>query len=221
MLAVAIFAIVLVAMNTVFYSGLRLQRTMTRSLDQAAPVQQALTQIRRDLQGVLPPGGSNTLAGDFRCGTISSGMGKGQTTGIEFYSTTGILRDDAPWGNVQRISYQLRAALNRTARGKDLYRCVTRNLLPTMAEDADEQWLMGDVESLDFLCYTGTDWRDSWDTSLSDTNLPTAVQVRLLLASDTGLSSRTRQPTQLIVPLMAQSSANSTNTTDTSTGGGQ
>jgi hypothetical protein len=80
--------------------------------------------------------------------------------------------------------------------------------------------MMGDIESMEFLCYTGTDWRSSWDTSLGDTNLPTAVQVKLLIASESGASPRNRQPIEMIVPLMTLSLTNMTNSATDSTGGG-
>ncbi len=208
LLAVSVFAIVLIAINTVFYSALRLRATTARVLDQSAPLQQTLIVLRRDLHGAVPPGG--VLAGDFKSGLVSSTITMAQYNGIEFYTTTGTLTDGAPWGDLQRVSYQLKEPANRTtARGKDLVRSVTRNLLATMTQESDDRWLMGDVESLDFDCFTGTDWRNSWDTSLGDTNLPTAVRVRIQLAADRP-AAQNQQPLEMIVPLVSQSRTNQT-----------
>ncbi len=208
LLAVSVFAIVLIAINTVFYSALRLRATTARVLDQSAPLQQTLIVLRRDLHGAVPPGG--VLAGDFKSGLVSSTITMAQYNGIEFYTTTGTLTDGAPWGDLQRVSYQLKEPANRTtARGKDLIRSVTRNLLATMTQESDDRWLMGDVESLDFDCFTGTDWRNSWDTSLGDTNLPTAVRVRIQLAADRP-ATQNQQPLEMIVPLVSQSRTNQT-----------
>jgi len=78
-----------------------------------------------------------------------------------------------------------------------------------MTQGSDDRWLMGDVESLDFDCFTGTDWRNSWDTSVGDTNLPTAVRVRIQLAADRP-AAQNQQPLEMIVPLVSQSRTNQT-----------
>jgi prepilin-type N-terminal cleavage/methylation domain len=61
LLAVAIFAIVLLAMNTVFFSALRLERATNRTLDERWPLNQALAVLRRDLQGAVQPQTNSTL----------------------------------------------------------------------------------------------------------------------------------------------------------------
>ncbi|MEI7732088.1 MAG: type II secretion system protein GspJ [Verrucomicrobiota bacterium] len=203
LLAFVIFSIVLAAANTVFYAALRLHTRTTAALDTSHSENLAVTMIRRDLQGVTPPGG--ILAGTFRIGMVSSGSGFSQSPGIEFCTTTGVLNDDEPWGDIQKISYQLREPLERSqTQGKDLVRCVTRNLLSTGNEVPDEQRLLGEVQTLEFYGYTGSDWRDTWDTSLTDTNLPTAVRMRLYLAAAPDADKSARQAIELIVPCTSQ-----------------
>jgi type II secretion system protein J len=214
LLAVGIFSIVLFAINTVFFSALRLRAATTRLVDEAAPRQQALAVMRRDLQGALPPGGP--LTGDFKSSSGGMGLGMAQYGGLEFATSTGILKADVPWGDVQRVSYQLRDAGNRATGGKDLYRSVTRNLLSTMVPETDDRWLMGEVETLEFLFYDGANWRNSWDTSLGDTNLPSAVRVRIQLADPSGVSAPNRRPLEMVVPLTVQSATNQVQATDDS-----
>ena len=121
------------------------------------------------------------MAADFRRGAISSGLIQGN--GLQFSTTTGIIKDDAPWGDIQDVVYELRDPTERNyTGGKDLIRSVTRNLLPTTTQDATDQWLLGNVQSLEVACFDGIEWRDSWDSSLGDTNLPVAVRVRIQLA---------------------------------------
>src|SRR5437763_10545402 len=57
LIAVAIFAVVLAAINGVFYGAMRLQRSSSRSVEESLPIQQALAIIKRDLQGLVAPGG--------------------------------------------------------------------------------------------------------------------------------------------------------------------
>lgn len=222
LLAVMIFAIVLMAINTVFYSGLRLERATTRALDERVSLNQALALLRRDLQGAVPPSSNGVVVCDFRCGrtigsssmggsSLGSGsLGSSQGGALEFCTTTGAIRADAPWGDLQRVRYELVSPADRSARGLDLVRTVTRNLLPTTTEDLDTQWLMGNIESIEFLAYDGTSWRDSWDTSMGDVGLPVAVRADIMLANtnQVGSSSATGEPLELLVPLTIQARTN-------------
>jgi len=222
LLAVAIFAIVLLAINTVFYSALRLERATTRSLDERVTLNQAVALLRRDLQGAVPPNTNGVFLCDFRSGTgIGSSLGGSKGSSLEFCTTTGLIRDDAPWGDLQRVRYELVEPADRTLRGQDLVRVVTRNLLPTTTEETATQWLMGNVESLEFLSYDGSSWRDSWDTTTGDTGLPLAVRARVQLANTnlTGNVSFNQEPLELLVPLMVQARTNTA--IATATGGAQ
>lgn len=210
LLAVAIFSIVLLAINAVFYSALHLERTTNRTLDERLPLNQALAILRRDLQGAVQPNSNGVFLCDFKSGAARGGLGSsGTASTLEFCTTTGVINDDVPWGDTQRVSYQLVEPTDRTAtKGMDLVRVITRNLLPTTTEEADEQWLMGNVESLEFLSYTGTDWRDSWDTTMGDTGLPQAVRVRIQLAANNPGNAFKREPLELLVPLTTQARTN-------------
>ena len=215
--AVAIFAIVLAAINTVFYTALRLRNRTSEAVDAAQSVDRVLTILRHDLQGIVAPGGR--LAGGFKIGLVSNTLSLAQSPGIEFFSSTGIIDDQAPWGDIQKVVYQLREPMERSrSSGMDLVRSVTRNLLATTVEEALTQRLMNNVETLEFLGYNGMEWRPTWDTTLSDTNLPTAVRVRILLAGDPEAARRSLQPLEMIVPIVVQGP---TNLNSVTTGGQQ
>jgi hypothetical protein len=114
---------------------------------------------------------------------------------------------------VQDIIYELRDPVVRTNSGKDLIRTVGRNLLSTTGIEWTDQWLLGNVETLQFSCYDGIEWRDAWDTSSAETNLPTAVRVRLqFVADDTG-GVRNREPMEMVFPLVTLLRTNATQTT--------
>lgn len=207
LLAVGIFAIVLFAMNTVFFSALRLERATTRAVDARQPLNQAFATLRRDLLNAVPPLTNSTLLprnfiSGGRSGGRSGGLGTAQAGGLEFYTATGLISDDAPWGDVQKVRYELVPAANPTAsQGQELVRVVTRNILATTTEDEEEQLLMSDVESVEFLCYNGTDWRSTWDTSAGDTGLPLAVRIRVQLATENSGAKISREPIELFVPI--------------------
>ncbi len=210
LLAVAICSIVLLAINAVFYSALHLERATNRALDERLPLNQAFAILRRDLQGAVQPNSNSVFICDFKDGAARGGLGSsGAASTLEFCTTTGVINDDVPWGDTQRVSYQLVEPADRTAnKGKDLVRVITRNLLPTLTSETDEQWLMGKIESLEFLNYSGTDWRDSWDTTMGDTGLPQAVRVRIQIAAEEAGNFQRREPLELLVPLTTQARTN-------------
>ena len=69
---------------------------------------------------------------------------------------------------------------------------------------------MGNVQDLQFAYYDGANWRDSWDSTIGGTNLPTAVRVRLQVAPDQNAVSRSSDPIELVFPLVSQSRTNVT-----------
>jgi type II secretion system protein J len=209
-LALAVSAIVLAAIGGVFYSAVRLRERTMAMVDEAAPLQQAVGFLRRDLKGAVPPGG--VLAGSLQSGVVSGNLS--QNDGIEIYTSTGIISDSGPWGDIQKVTYQLQdSTTGPRGGGRDLIRSVTRNLLSTTAEEATDQWLMGNVQDLQFAYYDGTNWRDSWDSTIGGTNLPTAVRVRLQMAGDPTAGNRNMDPIELIFPLVSQSRTNLVQTT--------
>jgi len=217
LLAVTILGIVLVAVNTVFYGALKLRNRTADALEAALPVQHALAVLRRDLRGVQYPGG--TLVASFKVGTVGTGVTVQQGLGLEFFTSTGSINDEEPWGDIQKVTYQLLDSTERGSVGtRDLVRIVSRNLLPTTTDDLDEQRLLSRVNRFEVAVYDGTDWRDTWDTTQGDTGLPMAVRVRLLLAGESVGADRGRQPLELMVPLVCQSRTNQTQTSSASGG---
>jgi type II secretion system protein J len=220
MLALAISAIILAAIGGVFYSAIRLRDRTTAALDESAPLHQAMTIMRRDFAGAIPPGSSYPLAGDFKCGSLGSGNG-GSSGEIQIFTTTGVINDRVPWGDIQEVFYSLReptGSSSRNSSGRDLIRTVTRNLLATGTAESDEQWVLGNVQSLQFSCFDGQNWRDSWDTSTGDTNLPVAVKIRVLTSTESSVDLHNMQPFELVVPVLSVTHTNGTSTS-TSTGG--
>lgn len=223
-LALGIFAIVMVAINTAFFAALHLRQRSSQMLDETLPLNQALSLLRRDLVNAVPPGG--VLAGDFRSGTggmmggasgkstsnnsgANRGLGTAQYGGLDFFTSTGALSDVAPWGDIQEVNYQLQDPPDRLhSYGRDLVRTATRNLLATSTQAADVQRLLGNIENLDLFFFDGAQWQNSWDTSTGNTNLPKAVRVSIRLASTNGPSPASVQPLEMLVLLTSQSVTN-------------
>jgi hypothetical protein len=204
-LAIGVMAIALTAINAVFFSALRLRESANRVVAESLPIEMTLATLRRDLQGAMPPSAEGIFSGDFKVGGVTS-QGSGRPVDIEMFTTTGVLRDDEPWGEVQMVTYSLRQPDNRSIPGQDLYRSVTRNLLATTAQQPQDQYMMSGIERIEYSCCDGVNWLDTWDSTVT-TNLPTAVRVRILLAN-TSSSGGTPRPIELVVPLDSQSHTN-------------
>jgi len=225
LIAVTAFAIVLAAINAVFYSALRLRNIAHQSFEQAVPLQRALSIMKRDLENIVLPGGTlsgslqtsptaNTSmnnAGNASASTSLSGVTAGQV-GPNFFTASGVIDETSPFSEIQRVSYALLDSTNG-GYGRDLFRSVTRNLLPSLDEQPVRQALISGVQALGFLYYDGTQWRDTWDTTVADTRtgltnvLPQAIKVQLALASRQPTRS-TLNPIELVVPLTLQARTN-------------
>jgi hypothetical protein len=123
-----------------------------------------------------------------------------------------VMMPNAPWSEIQKVTYGLQSPTDSNANGKDLVRTVTRNLLTTSTEDDDEQFLASGVESLSFSYFDGANWLDTWDDT-TETNLPNAIRVSLQLAPANNEASKP-DPIQLLVPLMVQVHTNQLDNTD-------
>jgi type II secretion system protein J len=202
-LAVGVAALVLTVISSAFFGALRLRETTTNAVDEAAPVDRAVALLRRDLQCVVTPKVSGILSGDFKTGNVTS-AGLNEPVAAELHTATGALSATEPWGDIQRVTYELKEATDRSRPGRDFYRSVTRNLLTTATPEVANQWLMSGVESVQFSCYDGAEWLETWDTSdltSANTNLPVAVRVRIQLAAGKALI-------EVLVPIDSQSRTN-------------
>ena len=204
-LAIGVAAIVLVAANSVFFTALHLRNATAEVVDAAAPIDQAVAIMRHDLQCAVTPNPSGTLSGGFKIGNVTS-TGINDPVAAELYTATGTLSETTPWGDIQRVTYELKNS-TRAAGGLDLYRSVTRNVLSTATPDVADQLMLRGVQSVRFSAYDGAQWFTAWDTtdtSSANTNLPVAVRVAIQLTG----ADRNSSPIEILVPIDSQSRTN-------------
>jgi type II secretion system protein J len=214
-LAIGIAAIVLIAVNAVFFTSLRLRDDTSDMVDAATPIDSAVTFMKRDLQCCVTPtnGTSKVLSGGFRAGNNIVSAGVSDPVAIEMFTASGALSDSQPWGDIQRVTYELKNSTDPSAAGRDLYRSVLRNLLPVATPTVDDQLMLSGVASVKFSCYDGAQWNDTWDTTSVtslNTNLPLAVKVDIQMAGNANA-----QPVEIVVPIDAVSRTNMVLTTTT------
>lgn len=207
-LAIGIAAIVLICVNTALFTALHLRDASADMVDAESPVDSTVAFLKRDLECCVTPtnGTSKVISGDFRAGIGISSLGVSGDVAIEMYTATGALSDQQPWADIQRVTYELRTPADLSEPGKDLYRSVVRNLLPSGTPTVDDQYMLGGVSNIKFTCYDGTQWQETWDTTSvgsTDTNLPLAVRVDIQMAGNA-----TAQPVEIVVPIDAVARTN-------------
>lgn len=188
LLATAVFAILSAAMFSVLHGAVQLREHAAETFAQDRPQQYAAALIERDLRNMLPPAG--VMAGDM-VGENNEETDRDLDT-LEFYTTTGTITDDLPWGDMLHVTYSLEEPEDEDNDEEtyDLVRTVKRNLLASTEEDEEEddeddddgegeERLLRGVTSLEFSYFDGEEWQDSWDTSMDDEGLPEAISVRI------------------------------------------
>lgn len=235
--ALAITAILIGAIYTVFHGTLRLRETTFGAVEAGLPTDYAERLMRRDLAGALPPGG--TLAGQF-AGT-SDAQNAGRMDHLDFFTASGVLTAGEPWGDIQEVQYYLlepgeqSLSMSSTARrmftgakskSMDLVRATKRNLVTTVTQDANEEHLLQNVASLEITYYDGQDWLDDWDSTVQNSTNPTAVKIRITFAvpeSEAGTTTskasgpRLHPPIEMVCELVVK--AQPANATPTPAGG--
>jgi prepilin-type N-terminal cleavage/methylation domain-containing protein len=200
MLAISIMAIILLAINSVFFTALHLRNTAVDSLEATLPVEQALGVIQHDIANLV---GSTNTNGIFfgPLQSINSTNTLPNQVGPDFYTSVGELDGMTPWSCGQKVDYLLAVSTNgNRGPGMDLIRAVTHNLLPlAQPTQPDEQHaILSGVQSMTFLYYDGTQWDQNWDT-MQQTNLPFAIKVQIRMATVRGVPAQ--QPLELVVPV--------------------
>ena len=207
-LAIGVASIVLIAVNAVLFTSLHLRDDTSDMVDAATPVDATATFLKRDLECVVTPtnGTSKVLSGGFRVGNNISSAGVSDPVAIEMVTATGALSASQPWGDLQRVTYELKNAASATATGRDLYRSITRNLLAVNTPEVTDQLMLSGVTSVKFSCYDGAQWNDTWDTTSTtsaNTNLPLAVRVEIQMAGNANA-----QPVEIVLPIDSVSRTN-------------
>lgn len=222
LLAITLSALVISAVVAVLFAALRLRNQTARRLELASSIQQTLALLRRDLAGIALPStdSTNAMAGSLVYGGIT-GINDPAGTGMQLFTTSGIISEFTPWADLQKVGYALRLPTNAVGSiGRDLHRVVTRNLLPQLAETYEDQILLRDVQSFDLFFYDGSTWRNTWGGTNETVSIPRAVRVNLVVADadpaerERGMSAnRSLLPYQIVIPVLVTPATNSTSTT--------
>lgn len=224
LLATAVGAVVLLVINTTFFSALRLHNTTHQKIEEDLELQRALIIVRRDLAGIRVPGNPQstayTLAGQLQTEVFA-------TTGLDIIATrispdihTTSARIDGwtPFSETQVVSYFLAPATDGSS-DKDLVRLVTRNVLSASTqEEGIAQTLLTGVRAAELYYYDGSGWVGMWDSATSQT-LPTAIKFSLVRAPREANTARMDpDPVEIIVPVMVTTQTSAQQAAQAATG---
>jgi len=217
-LSLAVVAVVLTAISAVFFGALRLHNRTVERFARAVPVEQAITIIRRDLQGIVPPGG--LLAGELQSNPTTNVVltTSGTRVSPDFTTASGQINEQTPYSEVQRVTFLLQPSTNQTA-GFDLVRNVSRDLLPVNQAEAEPQFLLSGVQQVVFQYFDGSTWQSQWDSTVTS-NLPVAIRMQILMHSEAPETSNQNPPIEITTRVMTDMLTNQI-ATATATGGGQ
>jgi type II secretion system protein J len=230
LVATAVGAIVLLAINTTFFGALRLHNTTHAKINQDLELQRALGIVRHDLAGiVLPPAVSTTqtttpqtLAGPLQTIASSNTSGTQQVQDIQgdrvtpdLYLNTGKIDGWTPFSEMQTVAYYLQP-MNDGSNLKNLLRVVIRNMLPSQTPTDDQQVLLTGVSDATIFYYDGTDWTDQWDSTQTST-LPSAIKFRVTMGPSDP-SQPLLAPVELVVPVYVVTTTSATATANGTTG---
>ncbi|MCC6486833.1 MAG: GspJ family type II secretion system protein [Candidatus Hydrogenedentes bacterium] len=199
--ALIITSLLIVALVTVLGTAFAMRDSTTAQLEETDQTGSVLGMIKSDLKQLVPPG--ELLAGAILGERVEESGGI-RADSLEFYSASGSLEVDKPWGDIQKVVYSLREPEDDDHfRGYELVRKVTRNLLPSLEEESSETVLLNGVKSLEFQYYSEETWQDTWDSSANDDAPPEAVSVHIELIRE-GATDHA-PPLELLCAVVAES----------------
>lgn len=162
-------------------------------------MQRTLGIVRRDLAGLMLPGG--ILSGELQTTPLTSATQDfaGERISPDIYTNSGKVDGWNPFSELQKVAYYLAPATDG-GNSKSLVRVVTRNLLPVQDAIPEPQTLLPGIAEATVEFYDGTAWTDIWDSAETST-LPAAIKFRLVLANGDS-NQNASAPVELVVPIL-------------------
>lgn len=204
LVATAIFVVLVGALYSLLYGALRLREKTYEVTEAGLPKGYIAMLIKRDLANIAAPVAilSGPMIGE------KDEQGEQRLDRLEFHTSSGIVNDTDPWGDVQKVEYYLAQARGYDeSEGNELVRAVTRNLLASTVEEPEEEWLLSGVQSLEFAYYDGEYWQNVWDSTTQENETPLAVSMHIeFVPSEEG--ERERPPMDLICEIVTKAVTN-------------
>lgn len=179
LLATAMMAVLAASLYASLAIAFKARRSAFAAVDPVRTCALALDLVSDDLRSALIPNG--VLAGAFLGQPAFDASGRNADSLI-FCCIAPDLDPDVATGDVKQVEFACDPSVD--ARGQVLVRRVTTNLLSPRSIEPREEVLCRGVATFALRYFTGTEWVDTWDSTVEDNLLPPAVEVTLQMESD-------------------------------------
>jgi len=198
LVASVIFTTLIGSLYFLFHGSLKLREKSFEAMEKELPKSYFITILKRDLVNMAAPAG--VLAGPILGEKEEKGGSRRDR--LEFYTSSGVINDTSPWGEIQMVVYELlEPETSGNSAGYDLARAVTRNLLSSVIEEPEETRMLHGITSLAFSFFDGEQWLDSWDSTTTENKAPVAVKIRIEFANEEPLRADI-QPLEIVCELV-------------------
>jgi type II secretion system protein J len=183
-----VFSMMIVAMLVpVLYSCLHAAFRAKASADAAvAPARDAelvFDWLRKDISDAVPPSASTGLIGPFE-GTNGTDNRSRDDDDLQFYTVADSPQDAS---NNNEIKFDELTVITAPNGGDHvLVRKIDRDVITQPAPNPDVEVLCRGVGGFNLRYFDGTNWNDTWDSTIEDNTLPAAVEVTLTLDRPNG-----------------------------------
>jgi type II secretion system protein J len=194
------FAMIVLVIKVTLMESMEMRERGQKRMDQLNTRMRIMEIIESDLKQCMLK--ETTFAQEFRGETVSGAMTR--TDQLEFYTASGIIQTNQPWGHLQKVRYYLQQPIyegrSEMAEGYTLYREVTRNLLPATDSIVNPQAIANEIASLKFQYYDGEYWQETWDSTVDESKLPKAVRVRVEFLREDANGQLANRPNNMPYP---------------------
>jgi type II secretion system protein J len=194
------FAMIVLVIKVTLMESMEMRERGQKRMDQLNTRMRIMEIIESDLKQCMLK--ETTFAQEFRGETVSGAMTR--TDQLEFYTASGIIQTNQPWGHLQKVRYYLQQPIyegrSEMAEGYTLYREVTRNLLPATDSIVNPQAIANEIASLKFQYYDGEYWQETWDSTVDESKLPKAVRVRVEFLREDANGQLANRPNNIPYP---------------------
>ena len=198
LVASVIFTTVIGSLYFLFHGSLKLREKSFEAMEKELPKSYFITILKRDLVNMAAPAG--VLAGPMLGEKEEKGGSRRDR--LEFYTTSGVINDTRPWGEIHKVVYELlEPETSGNSAGYDLARAVTRNLLSSVIEEPEETRMLHGITSLAFSFFDGEQWLDSWDSTTTENKAPGAVKIRIEFVNEEPLRAAI-QPLEIVCEIV-------------------
>jgi hypothetical protein len=174
--ATAMVAILAGSLYASLSIAFKARRSAHAAVDPARRVELAMAILAEDLRSAVVPKG--TLAGPFLGSDAKDERGHDSDT-LELYCATSSPEPAEGIGDIKKV--ELLCEPSDDQRSQVLVRYVTTNLLAPRTVEPTREVLCRGVFAFTLRYFDGSEWLDTWDSTVEDNALPCAIEITLQL----------------------------------------